>query len=157
MNSNASSPTRRRSATGSHAGYKPLYDEERLQWEASSGLSTWPKKLRLPRPRLRKGTVILLLIDALVIALVVCAFEPLITLLRRNEELFSPRLTLPEHAPDQHRPHTIPRILHQTSATTEIPDRWMAAWQSCKNTYKDFEYKVGFLDCIESQPFPNPC
>ena len=147
------SPNRARPATGGASGYKPLYtfDEERQEGTPVYGSCwsrAWPKRfLRPPRLRLRKAAVCVLLIDLIIVALVVCAFEPLITLLVRNEELFGARLALPrnsskstDHSLDQY--HTIPRILHQTSATDDIPERWVAARQSCKDVYSEFEYKV---------------
>ncbi|KAG5745192.1 hypothetical protein H9Q72_001907 [Fusarium xylarioides] len=119
---------------------KNSYDEERLEWATPSV----PKKyLRLPR--LRRSTVILLLIDFLIVAVLVHAFYPLITLLRRNEELFGARLTLPlndtsfgEDVPAQ---RTIPRIFHQTSANETIPEAWKDLVKSCRETYSEFEYK----------------
>ena len=98
--------------------------------------------------RLRRGTTTLLLIDLLIVVVLLIAFEPLITLLRRNEEFFSPRVVLsgPENidAWDQaaDKPNGIPRILHQTTATDVIPDKWKESQNSCKIAYKDFEYKV---------------
>lgn len=89
----------------------------------------------------------LLLIDLMIVALLLHALEPLITLLRRNEELFMPRATLSGtsilgawHQTD--RPNKIPRILHQTTATETIPDKWVQTQRSCKEAYSDFEYKV---------------
>lgn len=158
----ATSPNRGRSASPSAA---PLianvdaddsYDEERLDWGKSVGgsvsrWSAWPRKvLRLPRPR--KYAALLLLTDIIIVSLVVLLFEPLITLLVRNEELFGARLTFPLDAapsaapkPTQ-PPQTIPRIFHQTIATDVIPEKWIHSQQTCKEAYKDFEYKVRPLD-----------
>ncbi|RSL60256.1 hypothetical protein CEP53_005509 [Fusarium sp. AF-6] len=154
----ATSPNRGRSASPSAA---PLmanvdaddsYDEERLDWGKTAGgsvsrWSAWPRKiLRLPRPR--KYAALLLLTDIIIVSLVVLLFEPLITLLVRNEELFGARLTFPLDATPsaapkatQH-PQTIPRIFHQTIATEEIPEKWIHSQQTCKEAYKDFEYKL---------------
>ena len=118
------------------------YDAERLQWEKTP---RWARK----RLRLRKTTVCLLVIDLLIVGILVHLFNPLITLLRRNEELFGARLTLPldtpyaEDKPDQ---HTIPRIFHQTSATKDIPEKWLESVNGCKEVYKTFEYKVGLVE-----------
>jgi hypothetical protein len=124
----------------SRADCQSPYDEERMDWAPSV-----PKKyLRLPR--LRRSDVILLLIDIFIVTVLVNAFWPLITLLRRNEELFGARLTFslndtsfPPTLPEQ---QTIPRIFHQTSANETIPEAWTDLVQSCKNTYSDFEYMV---------------
>jgi mannosyltransferase OCH1-like enzyme len=89
----------------------------------------------------------LLLIDLIMVGLLLQALEPLITLLRRNEELFGPRVALSgpdaSDAWDQtDRPNKIPRILHQTTATDTVPDKWVHSQRSCKEAYSDFEYKV---------------
>jgi inositol phosphorylceramide mannosyltransferase catalytic subunit len=119
---------------------KQPYDEERLEW-ATSVLN---KYLRLPR--FSRAAMILLFIDILIVAALVNAFEPLITLLRRNEELFGARLTLPlndnSFAPTLPEQQIIPRIFHQTSANVTVPEVWTDLVQSCRNTYSDFEYKV---------------
>ena len=85
--------------------------------------------------------------DVMVVVLLVQTLEPLITLLRRNEELFMPRTTLYE--PDTsnssnqtEKSNKIPRILHQTTATEKIPERWIESQRSCGEAYADFEYKV---------------
>lgn len=121
------------------------YDEERQEWGSVPAWSTWPKKY-LRAPRLRKTAVYLLLIDLIIVAVVVRCFEPLITLLRRNEEMFGPRLTLPLDGPKESEQESyqpvIPRIFHQTAATDLIPDEWIHSQKSCKEAYADFEYKL---------------
>lgn len=121
------------------------YDEERLSWGAGPTLERRRKSMRIKRPR--KSTIFVFLLDALVIWLLIYQLEPLITLLRRNEELFKPRVTL-SGLEDLSKLHEIngsshiPRILHQTAATSIIPDKWVASQASCKRAYGDFEYKV---------------
>ncbi|KAM5380088.1 hypothetical protein ACJZ2D_003735 [Fusarium nematophilum] len=157
-------------AASASASTSKGYDEERQQWESTPRRSTC---LRLPR--LRKATIYLLLMDILIVALVVRAFEPLITLLRRNEEMFGARLTLPVNEtvaaePDESSDRqTIPRIFHQTSATEEVREDWVLAHQSCQDAYSDFEYKLWtddlardfisseypwFLETWDNYPFP---
>ncbi|KAF5023462.1 hypothetical protein F66182_4462 [Fusarium sp. NRRL 66182] len=129
----SASPNRGRAPA---ADSKTPYDEERLEWVISV-----PKKyLRLPR--LRRAAVILLLIDIIIVAVLVKAFEPLITLLRRNQEMFGARLTLPLNDTSLHLPEqqTIPRIFHQTSANKTVPEAWTHLVQSCKDSYSEFEY-----------------
>eukprot|EP00887_Chlorella_sp_A99_P007184 scaffold2.g7184.t1 len=36
----------------------------------------------------------------------------------------------------------VPRILHQTWKSTEIPEQWRAAVESCKRLHPDFEYRL---------------
>jgi hypothetical protein len=72
--------------------YDKLYDEERLEQE--SGL-WWRQRQQKSWPAWpRKATVYLLLIDMVIVVLLLQALEPLITLLLRNEELFSSQVTL---------------------------------------------------------------
>lgn len=98
--------------------------------------------------RLRRCATTLFFIDLLIIVALLVAFEPLITLLRRNDEFFAPRVVLSGPANvdpwDQaaNKPNTIPRILHQTAASDVIPEKWRATQASCKAAYNDFEYMV---------------
>lgn len=125
----------------SRADCQSPYDEEHMDWASSV-----PKKYhRVPR-LLRRSNVILVLIDIFIVTVLVHIFWPLITLLRRNEELFGARLTftlndtsIPPTLPEQ---QTIPRIFHQTSANETIPEAWTDLVQSCKTTYSDFTYMV---------------
>ncbi|KAB5576206.1 glycosyltransferase family 32 protein [Coniochaeta sp. 2T2.1] len=99
---------------------------------------------RRPRRRLPRNKVLayLLLIDLIIVALLVYITEPLITLLRRNEELFTPNLVLSHDAPAYTEQRKIPKILHQTTANATIPDKWVDSQRSCKKAYSDFEYKL---------------
>ncbi|KAM0330812.1 hypothetical protein ACHAQA_003767 [Verticillium albo-atrum] len=176
----ASSSSRSSSSSGSGIASgsgttNKSYEEERLLDDYESApprRSTWPKKLlRLPRPK--RSTTWLLLIDLTIIGLLVIAFWPLITLLLYNERLFGARLALPvekePHAEDHYQQHTIPRILHQTSATEQIRDDWVKPQQSCKDAYRDYEYMhwtdalardlianeyPWFLETWDNYPFP---
>ena len=130
-------------------GYSPKgdksYDEERLGWGAEHSLERRRKSVRIGRSR--KSTIFLFLLDFMVIWLLIHHLEPLITLLRRNEELFKPQVTLSgfedrSNLNDINESNNIPRILHQTAATDAIPDKWVESQRSCKETYRDFEYKV---------------
>jgi hypothetical protein len=127
-----------------------IQDKERLLKTVDHSRSPspwrWPKRY-LRSFRLRKATLCLLLIDVLIVGLLVRTLEPLITLLRRNEELFGPRVELSQQAPTEAshlRPdhHKIPRILHQTCANDTVPEKWILSQRSCKKAYVDFEYKV---------------
>lgn len=126
------------------------FDEERQDGgDSPSSCQRWSMKyLRLPR--LSKMAVFLLLVvDLAIVGGLIYTLEPLITLLHRNEELFTPTVTLPlngtasasYYSGDLDR-QKIPRILHQTTKNSTIPDKWVKSQQSCKATYSDFEYKV---------------
>jgi hypothetical protein len=138
------------------------FDEERQDGgDVPSSCQRWSMKyLRLPR--LTKMAVFLLLVvDLTIVGVLLYTLEPLITLLRRNEELFTPTVTLPlnetasasYYSGDLGR-QKIPRILHQTTANSTIPDKWIKSQQSCVDTYSDFEYKVS-LDTTGPDRVPN--
>ncbi|KKP05301.1 hypothetical protein THAR02_02567 [Trichoderma harzianum] len=133
------------------------FDEERGERparESRSPSSTQRRALKFLRfPRLNKAALfLLLLVDVTIVGLLLYSLEPLITLLRRNDELFSPRITIPRNdswsSPmfdddDHELGHPkIPRILHQTTKNSTIPEKWAASQRSCKETYADFEYKL---------------
>jgi hypothetical protein len=128
-----------------NANNDKTYDEENLRW--GSGLSKCPRPNCRLIPRLRKATVVFLLIDLIVVGLLLHSFAPLIILLRRNEELFGSRVALPAsyRSGSRHQMTSsgqIPRILHQTAATEAIPNKWIESQKSCTDAYSDFEYKV---------------
>lgn len=128
-----------------NANNDKVYDEENLGW--GSALLECPRQNFRLVPKPRKATVLLLLIDLMVVGLLLQNLEPLIVLLRRNEELFGSRVALhTTYSPGARLQTTtsydIPRILHQTTATETIPDKWMKSQRSCKDAYSDFEYKV---------------
>lgn len=123
-----------------------LYDEERVNREFAPRWRSWPTK-RFRLPRLKKTSVWLLLLDSLLVILLVRTLDPLITLLRRNEELFGARFTVSQEeetsVSSKHSPqHKIPRILHQTCANDTVPSVWVNSQHSCKEAYSDYEYKV---------------
>ena len=124
-----------------------IYDEERLESVfVSTSTCGWSRPKRwLHFLRSRKGAACLLLADLIIVGQLLILFEPLISLLRRNEELFGPRVALAQYNPEpghHSRRQIIPRILHQTSASQAIPDKWVRSQHSCKEAYAGFEYKV---------------
>lgn len=124
-----------------------IYDEGRLELgSVSTSACGWRRPKRwLQLLRSRKGAAFLLLADLIIVGWLLILFEPLISLLRRNEELFGPRVALSQYTPEavhHSRRQIIPRILHQTSASHEIPEKWIRSQHSCKEAYVGFEYKV---------------
>jgi mannosyltransferase OCH1-like enzyme len=182
--SSHSSPDRYRAGPSSTASSNAGYDEERLEWSSSASLlapmtmasksSPWTKKyLRLLKPS--RTAVYLLLADIFIVAVLVHIFNPLIILLVRNEELFGSRLvlstdkTIPPYEDKLADEFTIPRILHQTAATEDIPEKWAAAQKTCKAAYSEYEYMLWtdqsardflaaeypwFVDIWDAYPFP---
>ncbi|KAH6976697.1 nucleotide-diphospho-sugar transferase [Ilyonectria destructans] len=147
------------------------YDEDLVGCERASGW--WCLASQRQFLRLRRVAVYLLLVDLMLVWLLLRSLDPLITLLRRNEELFSARVALsrtdtPGGGRHSDR-HNIPLILHQTCANETIPHKWVDSRQSCKEVYSDFEYKLWtdasardfisseypwFLDTWDNYPFP---
>lgn len=125
--------------------YESVPDEETGDGSASRPYRRRRSRTRLLLPRQRKAAALLLFIDVLIVVTLVVVLEPLITLLRRNDDLFTPRLNLhgAVAAPDTPgAKHKIPRILHQTTPNDTIPDKWVESQASCKEVYKDYEYMV---------------
>lgn len=132
-----------------HPKYEKIQDEERLETESgppwrqrhTNHWIAWPSR-----------ATVILLINLVIVGLLLYALEPLITLLRKNKELFSPRTALPSSNVLDDRNRTgrsshIPRILHQTTATETIPEQWVRSQKSCKQAYSDFEYRVYLSKC----------
>ena len=121
----------------------PRGDEERLQWESRPSVlrRLIPRRLHLPTPS--KVLIWLLILDLLIFAFLIHLFQPLITLLNRNEELFPANFSLSPSQPAgavHEGGSPIPRILHQTSATDTIPKKWREPQQSCRDAYSDYRY-----------------
>ncbi|KAF7559247.1 hypothetical protein G7046_g4908 [Stylonectria norvegica] len=164
----------RQSASTKSVTYDALYDDER-SWDSRKPFCPAPRNYKdyLRFPRLRKAALWLILTDIVIFGILIAAFWPLITLLTRNEELFGPRFSVsPNDAPDAwSRPseRRIPRILHQTTANTTIPEKWVESQQSCINAYSNFEYHLWtdakarefiateypwFINVWDNYPFP---
>ncbi|KAJ5761202.1 hypothetical protein N7520_008358 [Penicillium odoratum] len=142
-----------------------FHDKERL---SHTELSLDRRRLsRHIKPR--ASSIFLFLLDILVIWLLIHNLEPLITLLRRNDELFRPQVNFFEQEDRTNGSSYIPRILHQTAPTDIIPDKWTASQESCQRSYQDFEYKLWtdestraflsihypwFVDVWDNYPFP---
>jgi hypothetical protein len=93
------------------------------------------------------------MVNLATVVLLLHTLEPLITLLCLNEQLFSPRVTLPSPGGISSLGNAslgngtalssrVPLILHQTTASEEIPELWIQPQKSCKKAYSEFEYKV---------------
>ena len=138
-----------------HAKYEKIYDEERLETESGPRRRQRRTNQRVTLPS--RTTVFLFLVNLVIVGLLLFALEPLITLLRRNKELFSPGMTLPSSSISYDRNRIarlshIPLILHQTTAKETIPDPWVRSQKSCKQAYSDFEYKV-YLSICDCESF----
>lgn len=140
----------RLSPRASHVKYEQIRDEERFETESDHVRRRQRTNRWVTLPS--KAAVFLFLVNLVIIGLLLHTLEPLITLLRRNQELFSPRVVLPSPDISHGRNRTaglnlIPLILHQTTATEVIPDHWIRSQKSCKQAYSKFEYKVYLSIC----------
>lgn len=121
---------------------------------------------------MRRGLVIFLLINILIIGILVHSVFTLLTLLFEdasadaisNAELPPPNSTLIDD-----RPQLIPKIIHQTYKNTTIPAHWREAQQSCIDLHPDYEYILWtdsksrefirteypwFIDTFDGYPYP---
>lgn len=94
---------------------------------------------------MRRGVLIFLIVNLLIISFLVRSVFTLLSLLVedasadaiRHAELPSPNSSLIEQ-----RPQIIPKIIHQTYKNETIPEVWREAQQSCKDLHPDYEYIV---------------
>ncbi|APA07946.1 hypothetical protein SS1G_00432 [Sclerotinia sclerotiorum 1980 UF-70] len=121
---------------------------------------------------MRRGTLIFLVINFIIIGFLVNAFSTLISLLFTDgaaDAIHRSEIPAPGSELIETRPQLIPKIIHQTYINSSIPERWKAGQQSCIDLHDDYEYKLWtdeasrafiaaeypwFLDTFDSYPFP---
>ncbi|KAI9646589.1 CSG1/SUR1-like protein [Ciborinia camelliae] len=121
---------------------------------------------------MRRGTLIFLVINFIIIGLLVNAFSTLISLLFTDgaaDAIHRSEIPAPGSELIENRTQLIPKIIHQTYINSSIPTRWKAGQQSCIDLHEDYEYKLWtdaasrefianeypwFLDTFDSYPFP---
>ncbi|KAF7874867.1 hypothetical protein EAF04_002041 [Stromatinia cepivora] len=121
---------------------------------------------------MRRGTLIFLVINFIIIGFLVNAFSTLISLLFTDgsaDAIHRSEIPAPGSELIENRTQLIPKIIHQTYINTSIPERWKAGQQSCIDLHDDYEYKLWtdeasrafiaaeypwFLDTFDSYPFP---
>jgi mannosyltransferase OCH1-like enzyme len=97
--------------------------------------------------KMRRGTIIFLIINLLVIGFLLNAFSTLIGLLFEDGSADAiHRAEIPAPGSDliDNRTQLIPKIIHQTYINSSIPIQWKAGQQSCIDLHEDYEYKVRF-------------
>jgi len=103
---------------------------------------------------MRRGTLVFLVINLVVIGFLINAFSTLISLLFddgaadaiRRAEIPAPGSDLIEN-----RTQLIPKIIHQTYINNSIPEQWKDGQQSCIHLHDDYEYKVAVARDAEAQ------
>jgi mannosyltransferase OCH1-like enzyme len=121
---------------------------------------------------MRRGTIIFLVINLIIIGFLIHAFGTLVSLLFENggdDRIHRSDIPAPGSNLIDNRTQLIPKILHQTYINATIPDRWRAGQQSCLDLHPDYEYKLWtdeksrqfiakeypwFLATFDSYPFP---
>jgi hypothetical protein len=94
---------------------------------------------------MRRGTVIFLVINLIIIGFLLNAFSTLISLLFEDgaaDAIHRAEIPAPGSDLIGNRTQLIPKIIHQTYINNSIPVQWKAGQQSCIDLHEDYEYKV---------------
>jgi mannosyltransferase OCH1-like enzyme len=94
---------------------------------------------------MRRGTVIFLVMNLVVIGFLLNAFSTLISLLFEDgsaDAILRSEIPAPGSDLIENRTQLIPKILHQTYINSSIPAQWKEGQQSCIDLHQDYEYIV---------------
>ncbi|KAF8245096.1 hypothetical protein K440DRAFT_587551, partial [Wilcoxina mikolae CBS 423.85] len=94
---------------------------------------------------MRRGLVLFLLANLVILGVLVHSVFTLLTLLFEDCSADAiPAIDIPAPNSEQiaHLPQYIPRIIHQTWANESIPEKWQEAQKSCLKLHGDYEYKL---------------
>ena len=94
---------------------------------------------------MRKGVVIFLSINVLIIIFLIRSVFTLLTLLVEDgsaDSIHSAEIPAPNSPLIDSRPQLIPKIIHQTYVNDSVPEHWREAQKSCVDLHEDYEYKV---------------
>ena len=97
------------------------------------------------RTTMRRGTVIFLVINLLIISFLLNAFSTLISLLFETgaaDAIARAEIPAPGSELIDNQTQLIPRIIHQTYINSSIPPQWKPGQQSCVDLHKDYQYIV---------------
>jgi mannosyltransferase OCH1-like enzyme len=96
---------------------------------------------------MRRGLIIFLIINLLIIVFLIRSVFTLLTLLVEDasaDAIHRSEIPAPNSPLIDNRPQVIPKIIHQTYINESIPEHWREAQQSCVDLHEDYEYKVCF-------------
>lgn len=96
--------------------------------------------------KMRRGLVVFLVINLVVIAFLVRSVFTLLTLLIEDgsaDAIHSAEIPAPNSPLIDNLPQLIPKLIHQTYVNETIPEHWREAQRSCIDLHEDYEYKVG--------------
>lgn len=99
---------------------------------------------------MRRGLVIFLLVNLLIIAFLVRSVSTLLSLLLEDaaaDAIHHAELPSPNSSLIEQRPQIIPKIIHQTYKNETIPEVWVEAQRTCIDLHPDYEYIV--CGCLE--------
>lgn len=94
---------------------------------------------------MRRGIVIFILVNVLILGFLVRSVFTLLTLLVEDasaDAIHRSDIPSPNSSLLESRPQIIPKIIHQTYINESIPEHWIEPQQSCINLHPDYEYKV---------------
>merc|ERR1711939_575072 len=92
---------------------------------------------------MRRGTIVFLVINLIIIGFLLNAFSTLISLLFQSgaaDAIHRAEIPAPGSDMIENRTQLIPKIIHQTYINESIPERWQAGQQSCIDLHGDYEY-----------------
>ncbi|CAG8165638.1 unnamed protein product [Penicillium salamii] len=92
---------------------------------------------------MRRGLLIFLLVNLLILSLLVRSVSTLLSLLVEDaaaDAIHRAELPSPNSSLIEQRPQIIPKIIHQTYKNETIPEVWVEAQQSCIDLHPDYEY-----------------
>lgn len=95
---------------------------------------------------MRRGVIIFILVNVLILSFLVRSVFTLLTLLVEDasaDAIHRSDIPSPNSSLIETRPQLIPKIIHQTYINESIPDRWIEPQRSCIDLHPDYEYKVG--------------
>ena len=94
---------------------------------------------------MRKGLLVFLSINTIIVIFLVRSVFTLLTLLVEDgsaDAIHSAEIPAPNSPLIDDRPHLIPKIIHQTYVNESVPEHWREAQKSCVDIHEDYEYKV---------------
>ncbi|PWY83012.1 MIPC synthase subunit [Aspergillus heteromorphus CBS 117.55] len=92
---------------------------------------------------MRRGVLIFLVVNLLVVSFLVRSVFTLLSLLVEDasaDAIHRAELPSPNSSLIEQRPQVIPKIIHQTYKNETIPEVWREAQQSCIDLHPDYEY-----------------